>query len=145
MSADAHEPEDEEEEPLVEVVSGAVTALTLLVAFGLMFAGYPFFWVAFVVGFGGVLPMAIGLVKYYQREEGADAARDGRPEPADDKEEALEELRRRYARGEFSDGEFERRVERLLETESLSDAKKYSERIESERQTQRGERELERE
>jgi 3-hydroxyacyl-CoA dehydrogenase len=37
-------------------------------------------------------------------------------------EDALETLRDRYARGELTDEEFERRVERLLETESVSDA-----------------------
>ncbi len=42
------------------VVSGAVTLLTLGVAFGLLALGVEMFWVAFPVGFGGVLPVAVG-------------------------------------------------------------------------------------
>ncbi|MFC4448629.1 SHOCT domain-containing protein [Halorussus aquaticus] len=34
---------------------------------------------------------------------------------------ALETLRERYARGELTDEQFERKVERLLDTESLED------------------------
>ena len=51
-------------------------------------------------------------------------------EPIDD-EEALASLRRRYARGEIDDAEFERRLERLRETETLADvrAQVASERI----------------
>lgn len=37
----------------------------------------------------------------------------------------LDELRGRYARGELSEEEFERRVEALLETETRSDAGDY--------------------
>ncbi|WP_135828456.1 SHOCT domain-containing protein [Halorussus halobius] len=42
---------------------------------------------------------------------------------ADDAEAALDRLRRRYADGELTDDEFERRLDRLLETETLADAK----------------------
>lgn len=44
------------------VVSGLVSILTLGVAFGLLALGVEFFWVAFPVGFGGVLPVALGVV-----------------------------------------------------------------------------------
>ena len=114
---------DGEETPLVEIVSGTVTAVTLLAGFGLLFAGVPYFWVAFPVGFGGVLPVALGLAKHYQRTQN----RGARP-PGSETETALEELRQRYARGELTDEEFERQVERLLETESVADARTYAER-----------------
>ncbi|WP_162224439.1 SHOCT domain-containing protein [Halorussus amylolyticus] len=39
-------------------------------------------------------------------------------------ETALDRLRRRYADGDLSDEEFERRLDRLLETETLEDAKR---------------------
>jgi uncharacterized membrane protein len=43
-------------------------------------------------------------------------------EPAeDDSKDALETLRDRYARGELTDEQFERKIERLLETETLED------------------------
>jgi hypothetical protein len=44
------------------VVSGIVSLLTLGTAFGLLALGVEYFWVAFPVGFGGVLPVALGLV-----------------------------------------------------------------------------------
>jgi len=75
--------------PPEQTVGGAVMALAFLVGFGLMFAGVPYFWVAFPVGFAGVLPMSIGAMRWYRQR-------------ADD--EPTEEA-------------FERRVEDLLETE----------------------------
>jgi len=90
---------------LTPVVTGVVTAATLAVAFGLMALGVEFFW----VGFGGVLPLSVAALEYRE-------ATDDRPARADrsDADAALEELQLRYARGEFTDEEFER----LLETES---------------------------
>lgn len=111
--------DDEDEPPLVQTVSGAVMALTFLVGFGLMFAGIPWFWVAFPVGFGGLLPAAIGLARRYESKERELA------ETKTGEEKALEELRTRYARGELSDEEFEQRVERLLETKSVDDAQTF--------------------
>lgn len=113
------ESEDDEDPPLVQAASGAVMALTFLVGFGLMFAGVPWFWVAFPVGFAGLLPAAIGLARWYERSWSV-------AEPTTSPEErALEELRERYARGDLTDEEFERRVERLLETESIDDAETF--------------------
>jgi len=99
--------------PVAPLVPGVVTALTMTVAFGLLAAGFEFFWVAFVVGFGGIMPIAVGLAKHAEseRDSGENAQRD----------DALSALRRRYARGELTDAEFERRLERLLETESTRD------------------------
>ncbi|MFT4881066.1 MAG: hypothetical protein ACI9HI_001067 [Salinirussus sp.] len=47
---------------LVPVVSGGITTLALGAAFGLLALGVELFWVAFPVGFGGVLPIVSGLV-----------------------------------------------------------------------------------
>ncbi len=47
---------------LALILSGVITILTLGVAFGLLALGVEFFWVAFPVGFGGVLPVVLGLV-----------------------------------------------------------------------------------
>jgi hypothetical protein len=44
------------------IVSGIVSILTLGTAFALLAQGVEFFWVAYPVGFGGVLPIALGLV-----------------------------------------------------------------------------------
>lgn len=106
--------------PLQAIAAGAVTLITLGVAFSLMALGSPFFWVAFPVGFGGGMPLAIGLARWYE------STHDGRHERSrkaeNDTDAALEALRERYARGELDEDEFEARVERLLETESVADA-----------------------
>lgn len=65
-------------------------------------------------------------------------------------EDALERLRTRYADGDLSDAEFERRLETLVETETVADVERYlAQRRETERPADRdvadaGERELER-
>ncbi|ELZ91885.1 hypothetical protein C440_16274 [Haloferax mucosum ATCC BAA-1512] len=111
--------EDNGDSPLQELAAGVIITLTFLVGFGLFALGYSWGWVAFVVGFAGVLPAAIALVKLYEsrRDDDADASK---PET----EDALEALRRRYATGELTEAEFERKVERLLETETVADARK---------------------
>ncbi|SFR37093.1 SHOCT domain-containing protein [Halogeometricum limi] len=127
--------ESDEETPLQEVVAGVVIGAILLVGFALLAVGYPFFWVVFPVGFAGVLPMAIGLTRLYERRREAEAKRREaeRSEPGS----ALETLRRRYATGEIDEDEFERRVERLLGTETASDAAAYVRtRPERERETE---------
>jgi hypothetical protein len=114
------------------VVAGVITLAVLTVAFGAMALGVPYFWVAFPVGFGVVLPVAVGLAGRFE----ASSARTGTPtpRPSDDAagpvadrdevvhDEALQTLRGRYARGELDEAEFERRVERLLETETVQQA-----------------------
>lgn len=87
-------------------VSAAITALTLGVAFGLMILDVESFWVVYVLGFGVVLPFALGAVTYVWRD--ADS-------PDGDSQDPLVELRMQYARGEMSEAEFERRRERLTE------------------------------
>ncbi|WP_081655505.1 SHOCT domain-containing protein [Halopiger goleimassiliensis] len=117
--------DDGDDSPLEEFVALLITSVTLLTAFGLMAAGYSYFWVVFIVGFACVLPVALTGIELYQDRTGGERTRNREPSDA---EEALEELRARYARGELSDAEFERRLERLLETESLTDARTYVDR-----------------
>lgn len=113
--------DDADETPLQSVAAGAVTLVTLGVAFGLLALGNPFFWVAFPVGFGGGMPLAIGLARWYESNAETHRREPGRARS--DTDRALEALRDRYARGELDDDEFEARVERLLETESVADAR----------------------
>jgi len=89
--------------PLEMVAAGVVTVLTLTVAFGLLAVGYPLFWVAFPIGFGGGMPLAIGLARWYgsRQEHAREDERPGR----DRDEEALSRLRERYARGELTETE----------------------------------------
>ncbi|MFC6975164.1 SHOCT domain-containing protein [Halomicroarcula sp. GCM10025709] len=94
------------------LVTGTLSLLILLVGLGGLALGIPWAWVAFPVGYGGVLPLTIGLL----RRRSAAADRSSEPSPTDSG--PLATLRERYARGEIDEGEFERRVEGLLETES---------------------------
>jgi uncharacterized membrane protein len=126
MSSDgAFGPSDGDSADLDRIAAGAVTTLTLLVAFSLLAFDVPWFWVAFPVGFGGVLPLAIGLARRYERGRDRDRERDRPGEYTDERETALSTLRDRYARGEIDEVEFERRVERLLETETVADAGEF--------------------
>jgi uncharacterized membrane protein len=106
--------DEDDDTDLESVVASTVTGLTLLVAFGLMAAGVSGFWIAFPVGFGGVLPLAVGLARLSQRA-------DDENEDTSSEDDPIATLRERYARGELTDAEFERRVEHLLETESIDD------------------------
>jgi len=112
----------DDEETLPGIVATVVTFSTLTVAFVLLGLGVSTFWVAFPIGFGGLLPLSVVLAKVYESnrarsdEQGSSAASD------DEHDDALATLRDRYARGEISEAEFEERVERLLETESLDSA-----------------------
>jgi Predicted membrane protein len=110
---------------LSAVAAGVVTFVTLGAAFGLLALGYPFFWIAFPVGFGGGLPLAIALTRWYESDTATDNNRSRQGH--NDTDTSLAELRDRYARGELDDEEFEARVERLLETESVADAKYFAE------------------
>ena len=69
---------------------------------------------SFPVGFGGILPVSLGVPESRHREQREASQRETESEG----EAALAELQMRYARGEFTDEEFERRVE----TESPPDA-----------------------
>ncbi|POG53649.1 SHOCT domain-containing protein [Haloferax marisrubri] len=111
---------DDEDSALEELVAGVVMALIFLVGFGLLALGVSWFWIVFPVGFAGVLPAALALVRIYESRRGDDADESMTTET----EDALETLRRRYATGELSEEEFEAKVERLLETETVTDARK---------------------
>lgn len=124
MSTGPRPPADDDETPLEQLVGGVVIGGILLTAFTLLALDFPWFWVAFPVGFAGVLPAAIALVRLYERRQ---EERAGSPTTRGN-DEALAALRDRYARGEMTDEEFERRVERLIETESASNAEAYLER-----------------
>lgn len=120
---------EDDETPLQQLVAGVVIACIFLVGFGLLAVGYPWFWIAFPVGFAGVLPAALALAKLYEeRHETEDTPTVGDADLTDERADALAVLRDRYARGELDEEEFEHRLERLLETERVADAKAHVER-----------------
>ncbi|WP_436903374.1 SHOCT domain-containing protein [Halovenus halobia] len=79
-------------------------------------------WLAVMLfGYIAVVPVISMLFD----EDDAEATTDQQParsEAESDSEDALERLRRRYAEGELTDEQFERKLERLLETETLEAA-----------------------
>jgi len=108
---------------LVGRVAPLVTFATLGVAFGALPLGVEYFWIAFPVGFGTVMPLAVGLARRRagdddRRRSRGDRRGDGRRSDARAGDNAaLSTLRERYAAGEIDEEEFERRVEGLLSTE----------------------------
>ncbi|MEA1931005.1 MAG: SHOCT domain-containing protein [Euryarchaeota archaeon] len=119
--------QDDDDTPLQSIVAGVTTGVVLTVAFGLLALGVPWFWVVFPVGFGGLLPVAMGVTKWYEQRQ-TDHHTPTLESTTTAEEEALETLRNRYARGEIDEAEFERRLEALLETESVEDAEAYAAR-----------------
>lgn len=108
--------------PLISAVTSAVTLLTVGLAMTLLLLGWSQFWIVFVIGFAFVLPAATHLANWYDAEaESGGRTEDGR----DGQQAALETLRERYATGEIGEAEFERRVERLIGTESVADAETF--------------------
>jgi len=74
-----------------------------------MALGVSRFWLVWVIGYAVVVPLLSVLLDDEDTTEG-----DGNGE-----DDPVAELRERYARGELTDAEFERRLERLLEPEAF--------------------------
>jgi len=103
--------EDDDDHPITELTVFAV----LGAGFVALFLGVEWFWMIWVLGFAVVLPAVSVVVDNYLRGDGSDAS-------SDDEDDALATLRERYANGDLTEAEFERRVERLLETEDRETA-----------------------
>ena len=114
------------EATMIAIAAGVVTILTLLVGFGLLIADVSYFWVAFPVGFGGVLPLTIGLMRLFRRRS--------QTTNQTSEDDPINTLRERYASGELTDEAFENQVEKLVETESDGDRPDFSH---SEREVER--------
>ena len=108
------------ETPLVSLVQAVVSGAIISLGVFLLVADWSLFWLVFVVGFVAVLPAATKLAERYESRPADEDEADGEDE--DKQASALATLRDRYASGEIDEAEFERRVERLLETESVEDA-----------------------
>lgn len=118
-------------ENLRNEASGVVALLILGLGFAALFTGQSWFWLVWVIGFAVILPLlsiAFGLDD--------DDADEPEAEPRDEEAEALEELKRRYARGDLDEEEFEARLERLLETEDVEAAREYVERSRERREAE---------
>jgi uncharacterized membrane protein len=118
----ASEPGDgaDADDSLSSLVGSLVSGAVITLGVALLVAGWSEFWVVFVVGLLVVTPASIKVTEWYEsRDSGEESETDGE---VDEQQAALATLRDRYANGEIDEAEFERRVERLLETESVEDA-----------------------
>jgi uncharacterized membrane protein len=82
-------------------------------------------WLA-VMLFGYIAVVPVVSILFDEDEEAeVERGRQTKTEPTataeTDRDDALERLRRRYAEGDLTDEQFERKLERLLETETLED------------------------
>jgi len=122
---------------LTERLRGNAVGLTTMLVLGVgllaLFFGVPNFWLIFALGFAVVVPIVAMLYgeeneqeaqrSYRNRDrEESRVGRDQRTHGSETDDGPLETLRRRYARGELTDAQFERKLEALLETETLEDA-----------------------
>lgn len=107
-------------ENIVEIVSILVTGIFLA---GLL-TGQDWWLPFLLVGYIVIVPLTALLFGDADDIDDSTATTDAETtdrEADNDRQEALETLRERYARGELTDEQFERKVERLLETETLED------------------------
>lgn len=122
---------------LTERLRGNAVGLTTMLVLGVgllaLFFGVPNFWLIFALGFAVVVPIVAMLYgeeneqedqqSYRNRDrEESRVGRDQKTHRSETDDGPLETLRRRYARGELTDAQFERKLEALLETETLEDA-----------------------
>jgi uncharacterized membrane protein len=124
---------------LRENATGIVSTLVTAIWMGALFTGQSWWLAAMLVGYVGVVPITAMLFgDEDEAEEAVDGSWDhwrGKPKQDDEDEETpLETLRRRYAEGELSEAQFERKLDQLLETETMEDAEEYARR---ERETER--------
>jgi uncharacterized membrane protein len=81
-------------------------------------------WLPFML-FGYVVVVPVTAILFGDEEEVTgwldDEIETGGNEETDEEGDPLEKLRARYARGKLTDEQFERKLDRLLETETLED------------------------
>lgn len=110
-------PLDRARENVTEIVSVSVTGIWLAA----LFTGQDWWLPFMLVGYVVVVPLvALSFGDSDAIDEwwdDGDVSDPTEPEEAS-REDPIETLRERYARGELTDAEFERRLERLIETEN---------------------------
>lgn len=130
-----------------ENATGIVSVLVTGIWLAALFLGQSW-WLAFML-FGYVVLVPITAMLFGDEEDVREwwdgETSVGEDEETTDRDDALEELRARYARGELTEEQFERKLERLLETETLEDVEDEKRRGRKREGGKRPERELERE
>ncbi|MGQ4556498.1 SHOCT domain-containing protein [Halobellus sp. GM3] len=139
------------DDPVVAATALAVLGAGLGSLFGVPILSAVNFWVVFAVGYAVVVPLA-SLLRGRRGSERGDSRRErtGQREERvnvetprdDDVDAALSRLRDRYARGDLSEAQFERKLEVLLETDTPENAR---ERVRRGRETEEGDETRDRE
>jgi uncharacterized membrane protein len=116
-----------------ENVTGLVSVVVTGIWMAALFTGQEWWLAALIVGYVVVVPVVALLFgdedeieEHWGHETtGRETNRHSDQEPTGEgdqgPDEALETLRTRYARGELTEEQFERKLERLLETETVED------------------------
>ncbi|SNZ05963.1 Short C-terminal domain-containing protein [Natronoarchaeum philippinense] len=109
----------------VEITSILITGLWLS---GLLLTDQNWWLGVLIVGYAAVIPLVQTIFgddeDEYDDEEWSHwtgRSKDESATESDAESDPLETLRERYARGELTDEQFERKLERLLETETIED------------------------
>ncbi|QLG48037.1 SHOCT domain-containing protein [Natrinema halophilum] len=140
------------DDPLTRLRENATAVASMLVTafwLGAMFTGQEWWLAALLVGYIAVVPLVAILfgdeedrrewVDDYspgetETETSTDSATIASDADADiEARDALESLRERYAAGELTDEQFERKLDRLLSTETLEDAEEWRQGTRNER------------
>lgn len=126
-------------ERAIENVTGITAMLVLGLGFIALFANVSYFFVIWIIGFAVILPIVAMLFDEDEDESTTEKPNHETHVPAERSNandsptsDALSTLRDRYARGELTDEQFERKLDALLETEQPESAAEWRtrERIE---------------
>lgn len=111
-----------------ENLTGIVSVLVTATWLAAMFAGQDWWLEFMLVGYIAIVPIVAVLfgdeedrAEWWSDEESTESERTATVES--DRRDALQTIRDRYARGELTEEQFERKLENLLETETLEDVK----------------------
>lgn len=116
-------------ERLDENITGIVSMLVLGLGFVALFAGVEYFFLIWILGFAVVVPIVAMLFENEDESESPTEHADRVPRRSDDDtNDALATLRERYARGDLTDEQFERKLDRLFETDNPENAAAWRDR-----------------
>lgn len=116
-------------ERIDENITGIVSMLVLGLGFVALFAGVDYFFLIWILGFAVVVPIVAMLFENEDESESPTEHADRVPRRSDDDtNDALATLRERYARGDLTDEQFERKLDRLFETDSPENAAAWRDR-----------------
>jgi len=129
-----------------ENVTGIVSMLVTGIWLAALVSGQEWWLPVMLVGYIVVVPV-VAILAGDEEEEvtewtGGDRESGRAQAEPNSQEDALQTLRSRYARGELTDEQFERKLEQLLETETLEDVEARKRRA-RERRSERDGRERE--